>query len=202
MLGFAWLTLRQAQEALKSGRLEEALRLLEQPGARSHRRTHDLLVQTGAELRRARRTPACPGRRRERLARPAPGRGAGHGRKDHGSAAADAHQPEHGRIAGLAAGGRDRSGRGRRGADAAARRPLDGIAGARRRAARLGAGPRPGRPRRPEPGGSGVQPGRPPARRQRAFLRVPGRIAAPAERLSRSARCACTRRPRPSAGAR
>jgi tetratricopeptide (TPR) repeat protein len=45
MLGFAWLTLRQAQEALKSGRLEEALRLLEQPGARSHRRTHELLVR-------------------------------------------------------------------------------------------------------------------------------------------------------------
>ncbi len=45
MLGFAWLTLRQAQEALKNGRLEEALRLLEQPAARSHRKTHQLVVQ-------------------------------------------------------------------------------------------------------------------------------------------------------------
>jgi hypothetical protein len=44
MLGFAWLTLRQAQEALKNGRLEEAQRLLEQPVARSHRRTHELVV--------------------------------------------------------------------------------------------------------------------------------------------------------------
>jgi tetratricopeptide (TPR) repeat protein len=45
MFGFAWLTLRQAQEALKNGRLEEALRLVEQPGARNHRRTGGLLVQ-------------------------------------------------------------------------------------------------------------------------------------------------------------
>jgi tetratricopeptide (TPR) repeat protein len=37
MLGFAWLTLRQAQEALKNGRLEEALRLLSQPGAQDQR---------------------------------------------------------------------------------------------------------------------------------------------------------------------
>ncbi len=45
MFGFAWLTLRQAQEALKNGRLEEALRLLEQPAARGHRRAGELLVQ-------------------------------------------------------------------------------------------------------------------------------------------------------------
>jgi hypothetical protein len=45
MLGFAWLTLRQAQEALKNGRLEEAQRLLEQPSARSHRRAGELLVR-------------------------------------------------------------------------------------------------------------------------------------------------------------
>jgi hypothetical protein len=45
MLGFAWLTLRHAQEALKNGRLEEALRLLEQPSARSHRRSHEMVVQ-------------------------------------------------------------------------------------------------------------------------------------------------------------
>jgi tetratricopeptide (TPR) repeat protein len=45
MFGFAWLTLRQAQEALKNGRLEEALRLLEQPAARNHRRAGELLVQ-------------------------------------------------------------------------------------------------------------------------------------------------------------
>src|SRR5207248_10579836 len=45
MFGFAWLTLRQAQEALKNGRLEEALRLVEQPAARNHRRAGELLVQ-------------------------------------------------------------------------------------------------------------------------------------------------------------
>src|SRR4051794_7039593 len=44
MFGFAWLTLRQAQEALKNGRLEEALRLLRQPAARNHKRGGDMLV--------------------------------------------------------------------------------------------------------------------------------------------------------------
>jgi hypothetical protein len=44
MLGFVWLTLRQAQEALKNGRLEEAHRLLDQPSTRGHRRTGSLLV--------------------------------------------------------------------------------------------------------------------------------------------------------------
>jgi tetratricopeptide (TPR) repeat protein len=45
MLGFAWLTVRQAQEALRSGRLEEALRLLGQPTVRAHKRAGDLLQQ-------------------------------------------------------------------------------------------------------------------------------------------------------------
>jgi hypothetical protein len=45
MLGFAWLTLRQAQEALKSGRLEEAHRLLGQPGAEGHKGSWELLQQ-------------------------------------------------------------------------------------------------------------------------------------------------------------
>jgi len=45
MLGFAWLTFRQAQEALKNGRLEEAQRLLGQSSAQNHRRTGELLVQ-------------------------------------------------------------------------------------------------------------------------------------------------------------
>jgi len=45
MFGFAWLTLRQAQEALKNGRLEEALRLIEQPAVRSHRRAGEMLLQ-------------------------------------------------------------------------------------------------------------------------------------------------------------
>jgi tetratricopeptide (TPR) repeat protein len=47
MLGFAWLTLRQAQEALKNGRLEEAQRLLAQPSAQGHRRAGDLQVRLG-----------------------------------------------------------------------------------------------------------------------------------------------------------
>ncbi|HLJ95710.1 MAG TPA: FHA domain-containing protein [Gemmataceae bacterium] len=45
MLGFAWLALRQAQEALKNGRLEEAQRLLCQPAAHGHKRSWELLQQ-------------------------------------------------------------------------------------------------------------------------------------------------------------
>jgi hypothetical protein len=45
MIGFAWLTIRQAQEALKNGRLEEAYRLLCQPAAHGHKRSWELLVQ-------------------------------------------------------------------------------------------------------------------------------------------------------------
>jgi tetratricopeptide (TPR) repeat protein len=45
MLGFAWVTLRQAQEALQSGRLEEAHRLLCEPNAMGHKGTWDMLRQ-------------------------------------------------------------------------------------------------------------------------------------------------------------
>src|SRR5579872_1315605 len=45
MLGFAWLAYRQAQEALKNGRLEEAQSLLAAPGARGHRRAGELMAQ-------------------------------------------------------------------------------------------------------------------------------------------------------------
>jgi tetratricopeptide (TPR) repeat protein len=45
MLSFAWLALRQAQEALKTGRLEEAQRLLCQPAAHGHKRSWELLQQ-------------------------------------------------------------------------------------------------------------------------------------------------------------
>src|SRR6516162_4490879 len=45
MLGFAWLTLKQVQEALKNGRLEEALRLLGQPGAQEQRGAGALVAQ-------------------------------------------------------------------------------------------------------------------------------------------------------------
>jgi hypothetical protein len=45
MFGFAWLTLRQAQEALKNGRLEEAQRLLGSSSAQGHRRTGEMLVR-------------------------------------------------------------------------------------------------------------------------------------------------------------
>ena len=38
MLGFAWLALRQAQEALDRGRLEEAQRLLGQNCLQGHKR--------------------------------------------------------------------------------------------------------------------------------------------------------------------
>jgi hypothetical protein len=45
MLGMAWLTLRQAQEALKNGRLEDAQRLLAQSGAQGHKQSFPLLQQ-------------------------------------------------------------------------------------------------------------------------------------------------------------
>ena len=45
MLGFAWLALRQAQGALRKGRLEEAQRLLDAPSARRHR-GRELLLRT------------------------------------------------------------------------------------------------------------------------------------------------------------
>lgn len=47
MIGFARLTLRQAQEALHNGRLEEAHRLLCQPEAVGHRASWELLKQIG-----------------------------------------------------------------------------------------------------------------------------------------------------------
>jgi len=47
MLGTAWLTLRQVQEALRNGRLEEAQRLLGKSGARDHKRSWELLRQVG-----------------------------------------------------------------------------------------------------------------------------------------------------------
>ena len=43
MLGFAWLAFRQAREALKAGRLEEAHRLLSQPCVHGHKRSWELL---------------------------------------------------------------------------------------------------------------------------------------------------------------
>jgi hypothetical protein len=45
MFGFAWLAIRQAREALKHGRLEEAHRVLTQPCIRDHRAVNELLVQ-------------------------------------------------------------------------------------------------------------------------------------------------------------
>src|SRR4051794_32032163 len=45
MIGFGWLTLRQAQEALKSGLLEEAQRLLAQPAVQGQKRTWERLQQ-------------------------------------------------------------------------------------------------------------------------------------------------------------
>jgi hypothetical protein len=45
MLGFSWLSIRQAQEALKNGRLEDARRLLAQPGFDGHKRAFELLAE-------------------------------------------------------------------------------------------------------------------------------------------------------------
>src|SRR5207245_9046247 len=45
MLGFAWVTLRQAQEAYQNGRLEEAHRLLCEPNAQGHKGTWEMLRQ-------------------------------------------------------------------------------------------------------------------------------------------------------------
>lgn len=45
MLDYGWLTLKQAQEALKNGRLNEAASLLQQPEAKGHKRSWELLAQ-------------------------------------------------------------------------------------------------------------------------------------------------------------
>jgi tetratricopeptide (TPR) repeat protein len=45
MLGFAWLTLRQAQEALRNGRLEDAHRLLSDAAAQDHKGSWELFQQ-------------------------------------------------------------------------------------------------------------------------------------------------------------
>src|SRR5262249_10583924 len=45
MLGFAWLTLRQAREALKNGRLEEAHRRLGHHAVQGHQRSWELSRQ-------------------------------------------------------------------------------------------------------------------------------------------------------------
>src|SRR5438874_5577769 len=50
MLGFGWLALRQAQEALTTGRLEEVQRLLAQPSVQGHRRHGELLRQLARAL--------------------------------------------------------------------------------------------------------------------------------------------------------
>jgi tetratricopeptide (TPR) repeat protein len=48
MLGLGWFAARQAQEALKAGRLEEVQRLLDQPGALSPKRALDIKQQLAA----------------------------------------------------------------------------------------------------------------------------------------------------------
>jgi tetratricopeptide (TPR) repeat protein len=45
MFGLGWLAIRQAQEALKNERLEEAQRLLGQPAVQGHKRSYELLQQ-------------------------------------------------------------------------------------------------------------------------------------------------------------
>jgi tetratricopeptide (TPR) repeat protein len=50
MLGYGWLTVRQVQEALKQGRLDEAVRLLNQPAAQGHRRAEELRKQAALAL--------------------------------------------------------------------------------------------------------------------------------------------------------
>ena len=42
-----WLTLRQAQEALRNGRLEDAFRLANQPDLQGHKRAGEVLQQIG-----------------------------------------------------------------------------------------------------------------------------------------------------------
>jgi tetratricopeptide (TPR) repeat protein len=45
MFGLGWLAIRQAREALKNGRLEEAHRLLNQPAVEGHKQSWELLQQ-------------------------------------------------------------------------------------------------------------------------------------------------------------
>src|SRR5262245_43092384 len=56
MLGLGWLTVRQAQEALKNGRLEDAHRLLGQSACQGHKRSWELQGQlAGAFIERGQR---------------------------------------------------------------------------------------------------------------------------------------------------
>jgi hypothetical protein len=50
MLGTGWLTIRQAQEALEHGRLEEAHRLLQQPVTVGHKGSSALLKEVAQRL--------------------------------------------------------------------------------------------------------------------------------------------------------
>jgi tetratricopeptide (TPR) repeat protein len=50
MLGLGWLALRQAQEALKSGRLEDAQRLLAHPSVQGNKRAWEVLQQLARAL--------------------------------------------------------------------------------------------------------------------------------------------------------
>src|SRR5262249_32701409 len=50
MLGLGWLTLRQAQEALDNGRLEEAHRLLSMPEVQGHKGAAPLFRQLAQQL--------------------------------------------------------------------------------------------------------------------------------------------------------
>jgi tetratricopeptide (TPR) repeat protein len=45
-----WLTLRQAQEALRNGRLDEAFQIANQPAIKEHRRAGELMQQVGQAL--------------------------------------------------------------------------------------------------------------------------------------------------------
>lgn len=50
MLGLGWLYLRQAQDALKNGLLDDALRLLNQPAVKGNKRGGELVQQLGGAL--------------------------------------------------------------------------------------------------------------------------------------------------------
>ena len=203
MFGFAWLTLRQAQEALKNGRLEEALRLLGQPGVRNHRRDRRAARPARPGLRRARRTAPEPRRDRGGLARPAPGRGAGDGGEDARPAASGAGRgwawPSCGRCCWPARPARAEEAVTRLRQRQVAATELgvleEGLRGWLRAQGT-------GRPGRVGPGRRDGRAGRPAAGRQRALRGVPRRPVRDISGRCPTCCCGCTRRRAASAGAR
>ena len=195
MFGFAWLTLRQAQEALRTGRLDEALRLLEQPAVRNHRKAGSLLLDLGrAHVERGERHlqnedagppgPTCS-RPRSSARRSAPATGCG-SRSRRSASPRPAPCSRRATSPGP-----------RRSSPASANAPSTPPSWASsKRACATGCGPASWPPEGDFAlAAEAADPGRPAARRQPPPRRVPGRPGPPPGHVPRPARPPARRRP-------